>query len=82
MWVNRTVCEVLSEMRKAHETHNYSYMLGLIEEVQSMANRMEARLQDQNDEESLRESIKRLKKEKDKLRTEVEDLKDGRKTKA
>lgn len=46
LWINRTICDVLSEMRKCHETHNYAYLPGLIEEAQSMANRMEAALSD------------------------------------
>lgn len=46
---NRTICNVLEEMRQCHETRNFSYLLGLIEEAQSMANRMEAALYDQSD---------------------------------
>jgi hypothetical protein len=34
-------------MRKCHETRNYSYLPSLIEEAQTMANRMEAKLLDQ-----------------------------------
>ena len=33
---NRTICEALKELRTCHETRNYSYMIGLIEEIQSM----------------------------------------------
>ena len=43
-YLQRDLCTVLSELRTAYETRNFSYMLGLIEEAQSMANRMEAGL--------------------------------------
>ena len=64
---NRTLCNVLDEMRKCHETRNYSPMLGLIEEAQSMGNRMEAGLYDKNDVESARKQLKDLAKEIDTL---------------
>jgi len=70
MWrsyLNRTLCDVLEEMRKAHETRNFSYILGLIEEAQSMGQRMEAKLNDVKDLESLRTDIKKAKKELKKL---------------
>ena len=70
MWrsyLNRTMCDVLEEMRKAHETRNFSYILGLIEEAQSMGQRMEAKLNDVKDLESLRTDIKKAKKELKKL---------------
>jgi len=77
-WINRTLCDVLDEMRKCHETHNYSYMLGLIEEAQSMGNRMEAAIGDLNDIESnrkasakLKKTIRKLQEERDQLREEV-----------
>ena len=61
--LNRSVCEVLDEMRKCYETHNFSYLLGLIEEVQSMANRMEAKIQDVNDFNHLQQRYRDLKRE-------------------
>lgn len=60
---NRTICDVLREMRECTKTQNYSYLLGLIEEAQTMANRMEAALWDQNDIEYARKQHKKLKKE-------------------
>ena len=60
---NRTLCDVLEDMRKASKTKNFSYMDGLIEEAQLMGNRMEAGLWDQKDVESLREKLGKLKKE-------------------
>ena len=43
-WGDRTMCDVLEEMRQASKSKNYSYIDGLVEEVQSMGNRMEAGL--------------------------------------
>lgn len=40
----RTMCEVLEEMRMCYTVRNFASMLGLIEEVQSMGNRMESAL--------------------------------------
>ena len=65
----RTLCEVLDEMRKCHKTHNYSYLLGLIEEAQSMANKMEAALEYGRD-------IKYLHKEEKELRKRIEELRE------
>jgi len=77
---NRTLCSVLEEMRKAYETRNFSYLIGLIEEAQSMGNRMEAGLWDQKDFERAKEEhsklkakIKELKKEKNLLDKSEED---------
>ena len=72
---NRTLCGVLDEMRKAHKTRNYSYMLGLIEEAQSMGNRMEAGLYDKSDLEGLEKRVKNLRKQRDVLREEIDSLK-------
>ena len=75
---NRTMCDVLEEMRKCHETHNYAPLLGLIEEIQSMANRMEASLYDKSDYSLVKKRIKKEKKalkvlmgETNKLRKEL-----------
>lgn len=70
-YFERTLCDVLQEMRKAYETRNFSYLLGLIEEAQSMGSRMEGALEAQNNIQELEEirsilkkQIKELKKEK------------------
>ena len=60
---NRTVCSVLEDMREAHKNHNYSYLSGLIEEIQWLANRMEAALGDIKDINRLRENRSKLKEE-------------------
>ena len=41
---NRYLCDVLNEMRKCVKTLNFSYLLGLIEEAQTLGSRMEAKL--------------------------------------
>lgn len=75
---NRSLCSVLDEMRKANETRNYSYLLSLIEEAQVLGNRMEAGLADNNDirrflkyRHQLKTAVKKLKKEYDDLKAEV-----------
>lgn len=76
---NRYICEVLEEMRKADETKNYSYLLGLIEEAQSLANRMEAALRDKNAIETNSQTVHDLKAEVKALKAEVSPLKEERK---
>ncbi len=74
---NRVICSVLDEMRKLNETRNYSALLSLIEEAQMLANRMEAKLSDIKDRESLNEDITKLKKELKALRKEKKELSNG-----
>lgn len=69
---NRVLCSVLEEMRKCYETRNFSGIMGLIEEAQSMANRMEAALYDKHDMQAVQKKIKELKKERDELKKELE----------
>ena len=71
---NRLLCAVLDEMRECVKTTNFSYLPGLIEEAQSLGNRMEAHLYDIKDFNRLNKDIKDLKKEKKKLKEEVEEL--------
>jgi predicted RNase H-like nuclease (RuvC/YqgF family) len=72
--LNRTLCDTLSEMRKCHEARHYGYLVGLIEEAQTYANRMEAALMDKHDIERMHESIKELKVEIKELRVEKHKL--------
>jgi pyrimidine operon attenuation protein/uracil phosphoribosyltransferase len=74
MSVNRYLCSVLDEMRECTKTLNFSYLLGLIEEAQTLASRMESKLFDVKDFERLHEEIKILKKKKKKLEEKVESL--------
>lgn len=68
---NRYLCDVLREMRTCHKTRNYAYLLSLIEEVQVLANRMEAGLGDKRD-------IRHYTEERSKLKKEVNALKEER----
>lgn len=43
---SRYLCDVLEDMRKMHETRNFSGLMGSIEQAQVMASRMEAALGD------------------------------------
>lgn len=70
----RTVCDVLEEIRQLEKTKNYGPLLGLVEEIQSMANRMEAKLTENRDVvraenyiKKLKQKIKKLEAKKDKL---------------
>ena len=71
---NRYLCDVLDEMRKCVKTLNFSYLLGLIEEAQTLGSRMESKLFDIKDFDRLHEEIRDLKKKKKKLEQEVEAL--------
>ena len=71
---NRLLCAVLDEMRECVKTTNFSYLPGLIEEAQSLGNRMEAHLYDIKDFDRLHKNIKDLKKKKKKIEEKVEEL--------
>lgn len=71
---NRTLCDVLKEMRTCNETRNYSYLLGLIEEAQHMGYRMEAALFDQKDLYKAKKELDKVSKELKALRKEKESL--------
>jgi hypothetical protein len=60
-------------MRDCIKTSNFSYLSGLIEEAQSLANRMESRLYEIKDFERLHEDIRKLKVEKKKLEEATEN---------
>ncbi len=68
---NRTLCNVLDEMRKANKTRNYSSLLGLIEEAQSMGNRMESVLFDKVDVVTYTDKRRRLKHQLQKAETTI-----------
>lgn len=68
--LNRTVCEVLGEMRTQLNGNlpiNKPLLLSLVEETQVMVNRMEAALADLRDVEALHLEIKKLKGELNEL---------------
>jgi uncharacterized protein YlxW (UPF0749 family) len=72
---NRYICDVLDEMRTCQKMHNYSYLLSLVEEVQTMANRMEASLHDKRDLRSLQKELRSLSAQRNTLEDEIEKLK-------
>lgn len=89
MYPNRYVCSVLDEMRKQLKTlegvnedilvlHYVRITKLMIEEAQTMVNRMEASLEDYGDikgmlkeRDSLYKEIKKLKEERNKLKEEL-----------
>lgn len=73
-YLNRTLCDVLDEMRKADETKNYSYLTGLIEEAQSMGNRMEDKLETIRDHERLKKKLKDKLKKLNEIESKIEEL--------
>jgi hypothetical protein len=73
---NRTACTVLDEMRKSYETRNFCYLLGLIEELQTMVSRMEASLYDKSDVKDYAKQRSELWKELESLREERNKLND------
>jgi hypothetical protein len=70
---NRLLCAVLDEMRECVKTSNFSYLSGLIEEAQSLGNRMESRLYDMKEHNRLLDDIRDLKKKKKNLRKKVKE---------
>ena len=71
---NRYLCDVLQEMRECTKTLNFSYLLGLIEEAQTLGSRMEAKLFEIKDFDHLHKDIAKLKKQKKKLEDKIEEL--------
>ena len=77
---NRYVCSVLDEMREClkvwYGQSSKRHMAALIEEAQTLVNRMEAGLQDIKGHESLLEKRRKLKKEIKKLKQAKAELED------
>ena len=73
-FVNRSLCDVLEEMRKCFETRNFSPLLGLIEEAQSMGNRMEAAISDKKDIAKMQAEWHELRGKIKELRAEAKSL--------
>jgi len=83
---SRTVCEIFEDMRRAHETRNFSYLLGLIEEAQYRANRMENAIEKyagwdgivklEQRRIALKEEIKKLRAERNELKPDTVDSDD------
>lgn len=84
LFVHRYLCTVLEEMRDSARKLNHinmwrykKYMPMLIEEAQTLANRMEAALDDKKDLEKLHKERSKLKKEIKTLLKEKEELEDN-----
>ena len=71
MLLNRSICAVFEDMRSCNETKNYSYLLGLIEEAQSMANKMEFKIDLINNFEDLKDKYKELEERKNDLKKDI-----------
>ena len=71
MYLNRSICAVFEEMRSCNETRNYSYLLGLVEEAQSMANKMESKIDLIKDFEELKDKYKELEERKNDLKKDI-----------
>lgn len=72
---NRTMCSVLDEMRELYKTRNFAGLKGLIEEAQSIANRMESGLEDINDIKKSHDMKKKAEKETRKVTERLNELK-------
>lgn len=76
--IERYMCDILEEMRSTTKTLNFGGLLGMIEEAQVTANRMEASLTMEKNVQSLSEDIHLLKKARKALTKEVRALIDKR----
>ena len=79
--LNRYVCDVLDEMRTSVKTLNFAMIPSLIEEVQTMANRMEMALSDLKDLKLLKEEIVDKKEELEALQAQIKNLEKKKKKK-
>ena len=77
--LNRYVCDVLEEMRTSTKTLNFAMIPSLIEEVQTMANRMEMALEDMKDLKALKEEIVDKKEELKTLKDKIKKLENKKK---
>jgi uncharacterized protein Yka (UPF0111/DUF47 family) len=79
--LNRYVCDVLDEMRTSVKTLNFAMIPSLIEEVQTMANRMEMALSDLKDLKLLKEEIVDKKEELESLKDQIKNFEKKKKKK-
>lgn len=81
IYPNRTACDILSEMRTCSEYKNYAPMDSLIEEMQLVANRMEAGLGDKRDMADMLDKKSKLKQQIKELELTKIELKQNKKKK-
>ena len=79
--LNRYICDVLEEMRTSVKTLNFAMIHSLIEEVQTMANRMEMALEDMKDLKALKEEIVDKKEELETLKDKIRKIEKKKKKK-
>ena len=79
---NRFLCDVLEEMRACYKTRNFSYLLGLIEEAQTLGERMESALGDKKDYNHWHKKKKDEQAEFDKLRKATDKIRTAKGDKA
>jgi septation ring formation regulator EzrA len=75
MYIHRTLCGVLGEMRDCWKTRNFAPLKGLIEEAQAMGNRMESALGAQRSISKMDEMFFKMKAELKALNEEIARLK-------
>jgi uncharacterized protein Yka (UPF0111/DUF47 family) len=75
------VCDVLEEMRTSVKTLNFAMIPSLIEEVQTMANRMEMALEDMKDLKTLKNEIVDKKEELESLKEQIRKIEKKKKKK-
>lgn len=74
-WPARTICACLEDMRKAVKTLNFYIIPGLIEEVQMLANRMEAALDTEMSYSERRDKLRKVNQEIKETEEELTKLK-------
>lgn len=84
---NRTRCDVLEDMRKCYNTYNFAGIFWLIEELQSIGNKMESGLQDKGNvvdwgdrRRELKVEIKELERKKKDLELDIKEIEVDRPT--
>lgn len=73
---SRYVCSVLDEMRECMKHLNFALLPSLIEEAQTLFNRMESSISDAGSLPEINEKLDDYKDKRKKLRKEIADLKE------
>ena len=73
-YTTRYLCDILIDLRKCYKTRNFSYMMGLLEELQYRAYRMEQAMDLSSEIEYMEKERIRLKKEIKELREEKKEI--------
>ena len=71
---HRYVCSVLEEIRACHKARNYGCLLGQIEEIQILVNRMEATIGEKKSLESWHDKCREEKSEYERLLKKTNEL--------